>query len=344
MSGCGTPSHSLRFSISRGAGNLSAPSRASSISRGFTLIELLVVIAIIAVLIALLLPAVQQAREAARRSQCKNNLKQLGIASHNYHDTHGRFPMGSLAVLNSDGTMNYCGHTFNTAILPYVDQSAAYQQLNLNLPSNVAPNVGVLKRKWSFQACPSNPYAMTFGTKYDGRVGGHGASYMCSWGPAAYNDYATADCGVAGSPAYCSKNATGSLVTWTSGIFGVGNRASYYSSGLRDVTDGSSNTLLLGEVRPEGNMYFGMFAIQAYGFATAFKINSPVRIKTNPNEIPTDGYPSGLQYNGGMASAHVGGAHALLADGSVRFLSENINFPTFNYLGHKSDGQVVGEF
>ena len=87
-----------------------------------------------------------------------------------------------------------------------------------------------------------------------------------------------------------------------------------------------------------------MFAIQAYGFATAFKINSTVRVNTTSATIPQAAYPTSLQYNSGMGSAHVGGAHVTLGDGSVRFISDNVDFATFNYLSHKSDGNVVGDF
>ena len=103
------------------------PVRPIQRTRGFTLIELLVVIAIIAILIALLLPAVQQAREAARRTQCKNNLKQIGLALHNYHDTSNSLPSGSIVLLNAAGT-TYYGHgwTWHASILPYMDQANMY--------------------------------------------------------------------------------------------------------------------------------------------------------------------------------------------------------------------------
>ncbi|WP_437231202.1 DUF1559 domain-containing protein [Planctomicrobium sp. SH661] len=317
--------------------------------RGFTLIELLVVIAIIAVLIALLLPAVQQAREAARRSECKNKLKQLGLATHNYHDTHGTFPMGSS---NIAGTGQYGeGHTFNCFILPFIDQAAAYNGLNFSVKPGSSPNLEILQRPWGFQLCPSNPDGSKQGS-YDGTFGNqHGAAYVCSWGPAAYNDLNTSDCGTNGMPPSCSVAATGSQVTYKSGIFGVGNlvigsgATSWgYSCRIRDITDGTSNTLLLGEARPERNGYMGMFSNMAYGVSMAFRINSPVRVATNAGAVPTDTYPSALGKNGGMASAHTGGAHALMGDGSVRFLSENMNFTTLNYLGNKQDGQVLGEY
>ncbi|WP_437222055.1 DUF1559 domain-containing protein [Planctomicrobium sp. SH661] len=319
--------------------------------RGFTLIELLVVIAIIAVLVALLLPAVQQAREAARRSECKNKLKQLGLATHNYHDTHGTFPMGSIFTIPVNWNAVNFGHTYNSFILPYIDHSAAYNQLNFNLPSSSSPNLEVLQRKWPFQACPSNPDGARLGP-YDGpfTVNHQGASYMCSWGPATYDDTNASDCAAYGKPAYCSTIATGSQVTYTSGIFGVGMKVwgtngvnGGYVSRMRDISDGTSNTILLGEVRPEGNSYFGMFSNLLHGVSTGLRINSPVRT-TNPNKFPLDGWPDPWAKNGGMASAHVGGAHAVFADGSVRFLSDNMNFQTLCHLGNKQDGQVVGEY
>ena len=129
--------------------------------RGFTLIELLVVIAIIAVLVAILLPAIQQAREAARRSQCANNLKQFGIALHNYHEAHGMFPLGiNPSVYDSGATYAWRGFSAHTMLLPYMDQAGIYNQLNFNLLYDAAPNNSAIVRKRiaSF-ICPSDfPY------------------------------------------------------------------------------------------------------------------------------------------------------------------------------------------
>ena len=306
---------------------------------GFTLVELLVVIAIIGTLVGLLLPAVQSAREAARRSTCANNLKQLGLALHNYHDAQKRFPLSSWSSLVS-GAYNYDGHTINTWLLPYVEEAATYSKLNLDVPASSAPNYALLiGRTWSFQACPSNPNATTRGS-YDGG-GGHGASYMPCAGPRSYGNYSTNECGAAGSPSYCIE---GSMVNKQSGMFGFGNNVPGWNTTnpwyvrIKDVTDGTSKTLAFGEVLPQNNQYFGMWATQAHAFATSYKINSNLRQITATGSIPTDGWPNGLIYNSGMASAHPQGAHVSMADGAVAFLSDNIDFQTFNYLGNRRDG------
>ncbi len=315
---------------------------------GFTLVELLVVIAIIGVLIGLLLPAVQAARESARRSVCLNNMKQLGLALANYHGANEKFPRCSFYSLNSDGSGNYHGHTINSWILPFVEHQAEYDQLDLDLPSTATVNRNVLAGtvggtgKWSFQACPSNQFARRLGN-YNGFGGNQeqGASYMPCGGPRSYGNYNTTDCGAAGLPDYCGDS---SIVDRKSGMFAIGNSSWGHFTRVRDITDGLSKTIAMGEVRPENNMYFGMWAIQAHAFSTSYRINSTLRRITVTASIPTDGYPQGLQYNGGMASAHPSGAHVLMADGSVRYLDETINFETFNYLGNRRDGRVFGDF
>ncbi|WP_437223305.1 DUF1559 domain-containing protein [Planctomicrobium sp. SH661] len=310
-------------------------------STGFTLIELLVVIAIIAVLIALLLPAVQQAREAARRSECKNKLKQLGLALHNYHEVHSRFPYGTITPAPANN------HNINELILPFVEQQALYNQLNFSYSNSNTTAAGnnralLQNRQMPFQKCPSNPQAGILGS-YDPFTLQHGASYIVCAGPKAYMEVNT-DCTIAANPSYC----TGSGVTTKSGMFGMGNLDSGYSCKVRDVTDGLSNTLMIGEVLPQQNWYYGMWGVNALAFVTSNKINSPRRYMLNA--IDTPWYTGcGTAYeclakNIGMSSEHTGGSHALRGDGSVVFVSENIDFATFNYLGNKSDGQVVGAY
>jgi len=315
--------------------------------RAFTLVELLVVIAIIGTLVGLLLPAVQAARESARRSACANNLKQLGLALHNYHDAQKRFPLGSWSCFVS-GAWTYDGHTINTWLLPYIEEAGVYSKLNLDVPSSYSPNGALLKgRSWAFQACPSNQSATRLGG-YDDGGNSQGASYMPCAGPRSYGNYTSNDCGTAGMPSYCANSST---VDSKSGMFGNGNNvpgwqttATPWYVRMKDITDGTSKTIALGEVLPQNNMYFGMWATNAHAFATSYKINSTLRQVTVTSSFPTDGYPNGLQYNSGMASSHPGGAHVVMADGAVAYLGDNIDFTTFNYLGNRRDGATLDPY
>lgn len=306
--------------------------------RGFTLIELLVVIAIIAILIALLLPAVQQAREAARRTQCKNNLKQLGLAMHNYHDTVLRFPYSS-------GYNTASLHMWTEFLLPYIDQAPLFNQISFAMHNGVGANYTLLNNKtMTFLACPSNPNSSNrtclSNTGYDNQSGGgdwttNGLCYTVCAGPSTLStadSYIPPDC--PGVNTYCLNVVTGTNLDTADpgnmkGMFGPRNE---YSSAIRDITDGTSNTIMLGEMRGELVRYHGIWSTNFPGIWTGLKINRPATI----GDWPT---------SSGMASFHVGGAHVVMADGAVRFLSNNIDFVMFNYLGGKSDGQVIsGDF
>lgn len=318
--------------------------------RGFTLIELLVVIAIIAVLIALLLPAVQQAREAARRSECKNKLKQLGLALHNYHDTVLCFPYstsGSQSLnVGAVGT-NHCWLEF---VLPYIDQAPLYNQLNFSIDNNSGTNYTVLNMKpYPFQACPSNPYSSSM-TAIDGSTfygfapGGQWTTgilcYAPNAGPAITAHWASStgslDCVAIGTPSYCATPGSDHYTASPSGAPGMFAFCGIVSTRIRDVTDGTSNTLLLCERRGELNSYQGIWGTTQGGVLTGMKVNSPQMTKTLSGSF--------YQNNSGAGSHHVGGAHFLLGDGTVRFISDNIDFVTYNRLGAKADGQTLGEF
>jgi prepilin-type N-terminal cleavage/methylation domain-containing protein len=268
--------------------------------RAFTLIELLVVIAIIAVLIALLLPAVQQAREAARRSQCKNNLKQIGLAMHNYVDTHGYFPCGSFEA-----------KTVNAwpMLLPYVDQGNVYNQWDFNVTGDHANNSDVRRVVISTYLCPSNDRV----SKISGDSGGGSRS-----------DYAT-------------NNGTIYIHTkkpeeWT----GVSNFNS--SIGLRHITDGTSNVFLVGEKRTQGTTPEWSSAQFADGPYWRWGIYGGRLVKLPLNETTTTGKNDD---NGNFGSTHVGGAHFVMCDGSVHFISDNIHLPTYQNIGHRNDGNPV---
>lgn len=352
----------------------SRPSKA-----GFTLIELLVVIAIIAVLIALLLPAVQQAREAARRTQCKNNLKQLGVALHNYHDVYSKFPFfgGGTGNLSSGGERSRLSGI--ACLLPFIDQGAIYQEIqsltgdnppyNNNLPwTRVIPMI----------QCPSdggsqdpNNAANTRGKK----------NYMFSAG----DSHAGNGCA---RPAY-------PVPTQSRGLF-----AALTCYGIRDATDGTSNTIAMAEmvaanttngpgiiaktVLPAGSAspaacaalwnattksypggaYTGEPA-RAYRWADGAGSFTAFSTAIRPNSASCFSNGGGTSYCDGIYSAesrHTGGVQVLMADGAVRFISENIDtgnqaallppvstaspspYGVWGALGTRASGEIVSDF
>ena len=298
----------------------------SSRLRGFTLIELLVVIAIIAVLIALLLPAVQQAREAARRSQCKNNLKQLGLALHNYHGTHGIFPPGWVTRITepSYGNNRFGSGRFGWSmfILPFADQAAIYNLQTFtadSIPNGSAANG--LNTPLPMYRCPSD-ITKAVGSQNWGvsnYAGNYGGSIVSGQGFEQFPTYP--------------------------GIF-YGNS----NVRLRDITDGTSNTLLAGEV--SGRQYGVIMRDPGAGTWPGLFQNkqSDMLTRTTQSNKPMNG-SLGVQNDekDGFGSYHTGGAQFLLADGSVRFISENISSSTgitatYQLLGCRNDGKVLGEF
>ncbi|HWL07937.1 MAG TPA: DUF1559 domain-containing protein [Planctomicrobium sp.] len=319
-----------------------------SVKRGFTLIELLVVIAIIAILVALLLPAVQQAREAARRSQCKNNLKQLGLAMHNYHDVNGQFPISG-GIATSDNTMrawvpgNHRKGSVLVKLLPYVDQAPLFSKINFNLDIEHTDNLPLVRnQKIPVFICPSDPaggarpndnFALS---NYSPSVG---AQYMINCATYPGNYFNT----------FAREPFTNSSAE-VSGMFAM----EAWGAKIRDVTDGTSNTILVGEIVPMCSDHTdrGWWNTSALWAATTGPINFAIDFdgcpgrSSIPNPRPSPDCHGKTHRATAIAfkSLHTGGAHFVLADGAVRFISENIDYANYQRLGDRRDGQVVGEF
>lgn len=319
----------------------------------FTLIELLVVIAIIAILIALLLPAVQQAREAARRTQCKNNLMQLGIALHNYEMAFQMLPSG---VCNLTGPVLNVPDGYHMSwivqILPYLEQQNAYRRIDFTESVYAPANSQVRAHKIWGLSCPSDGSMPGKGTTADGVEFAIGISYA-----GIHNDYE--------SPIDANQN----------GVL-------YLNSSIRydQVTDGSSNTIYVGETRGEpqwsaanlGWMSGTRSTLRNTGIKPPAPVLPPGQVAAvapaedenpAPNVIPMPPLPNFLargmqsqapidpqtmlpvkEYVGGLGSFHTGGWQNLLGDGSVRFISENINPATLRNLANRHDGELIEDF
>jgi len=344
--------------------------RSSTSRRGFTLIELLVVIAIIAILIALLLPAVQQAREAARRTQCRNNLKQIGLALHNYHDTFLQFPTGSVYTKNpaayADGAAtnfrnsNY-GATWVVSILPYMDQAPLYNQYNFSTGSQ--DNAVVTSTPLTVMMCPS-------ATRLPPATGGLIAADTNS-GANVNGTYAKGNYG--GNHGARSANQNDSPWGWRNmqarGIFCIRPN---WGARISDIQDGTSNTMLASEIlgassngdcrgcwgKPHGPIVSGTANSAGGGPVNGMWVLTP-----NANYLANGNYADCPVYsnnniadgtindctsdsnNGGVGarSKHTGGVHVLLADGTVRFVSDNINGATWQAVFSISGTETVGE-
>ncbi len=311
--------------------------------RGFTLIELLVVIAIIAVLIALLLPAVQQAREAARRSQCKNNLKQVALACQNYHDTFGVFPYGAsvgydTSLSASAGFTPRMGFNWRVFILPYVDQTPLYSKILLVSPLALSTVSAMPEQTQVIPVyiCPSevSPSVNTTFTADGDCVSSTTAalaSYRGSAGPASMHASAGPGCGLCGSAqttCLCTNQGLNHVAPMGNGPGMFHYRADRIS--IKEVIDGTSSTLLAGEGTYLRNGQGTNYAQWMGTWAVASTVNGINR----PN--------AGSYYDGsGFRSYHTGGAHLAMVDGSVRFASDNTNLMVLSYLGTKGGSEVI---
>ena len=292
--------------------------------RGFTLIELLVVIAIIAVLIALLLPAVQQAREAARRAQCINNLKQLGLALHNYHDTLNAFPSGWIGVqggiANMDGPS---GFAWGSQLLPYLDQAPLFHQINFKLTCTDPANQIACQTVLPAFRCPSDPSPNTWSLPQSGNPSNTlatlpAANYVGSFGTQGYEDICV-------SPPFPAAQCAGN------GMFFHNS-----STNMRDVTDGTSNTVFLGEHRTNASLgwhstWVGVVAGGEEAISRVLAVSDH-----------TPNHPA--QHIDDYSSWHTGGVHLLFGDGRVRFITENVDTILFRAMATRAGSEVIGNF
>ncbi len=286
------------------------------LGRGFTLIELLVVIAIIAVLVAILLPAVQQAREAARASQCRNNLKQLGIALHSYSETMGCFPPG--------GFTNGNQFSFHVFILPYVDQASLYNKFDFEVTGyNLSPNRNHLQEPIATYMCPSSARLVTTNTgEFSGRAIPT-VHYYGVAGPIGNNPAGTA----------YPRIASGQGDISDAGILRRQNVTRH-----RDITDGESQTYMVGErswnegTATASNGYRAWHrGCDSTNFASC---------KTQQYPINTRVIYGGANFNHlDFSSQHVGGTHMLMADGAVNFVGENIDFTIYRWMGSREGNE-----
>jgi prepilin-type N-terminal cleavage/methylation domain-containing protein len=308
--------------------------------RGFTLVELLVVIAIIGVLVALLLPAVQAARESARRTRCTNNLKQIGLAFNNFHDANKKLPYGTPTTKNPAMFSNK-GPTAHAAILPFLEEQAVFDLFNFELyPIYHTANSKPVNTPVSAYVCPSDPDGanpihlitrVANGSQNPEK--GHRNWYSLCGGPLN-------DDGVGGQPCIlCPNNAfyccqPGVDFSRLDGKFpGLFSRVPVPVK-FKQITDGLSHTLMVGETLPTHSVYNG-----------AYNTNYPLSLTHIPiNTMDSDG---GSDLSGkwrttmGFKSLHAGGAFFAMADGSVHFVAEAIDYVIFNNLGTRAGGETA---
>ncbi len=337
----------------------------------FTLIELLVVIAIIGVLVALLLPAVQAAREAARRAHCLNNFKQLGLALTTYHDTHGTFPMGGVVLdpamideripLPELGPVSRCGfhgpqrnaRSWAIALLPFLEQTTMFDSLNQDLGIVFQQNSTVVRARVATFLCPSDTFTMQEpGTRY-ARIKGNVAA---NWGNSHYYQDLPGFPGIGPNP----FNGPAGEVWFTTSPFGI-NRSTSYA----DFSDGTSNTLMLGEVVigknrtvPEEIManFFGAYDRRGDIYSDDYNAGM-FSTYTEPNSRIPD--QMGLTIHCGSSdrrnppcnhlhpifntarSRHNGGVNVVLGDGSARFVKDTINREVWRGLSSPAGSEVL---
>ena len=298
---------------------------------GFTLVELLVVITIIGILIALLLPAVQAAREAARRTQCTNNLAQIGIALHNYEAAHEVLPPG---VVNPKGPVRNKAEGYHVGwlvqVLPYIEENVAYKHVDFSVGVYDKKNEPVRRLKMRMFLCPSDAYGYA-------RPRGGGQAGTGEPGDVAISTYAG-----------CHNDVEAPIDQDNHGVLFLNSHV-----GSRDVTDGTSHTIYVGEKSvDEHELDLGwMSGTRATLRNTGELPNAsrpgrprpaePGALAGQPAEAAKEG-PADLKV-GGFSSSHPGGLNVVLGDGSCRFISETVDRQLYQQLGNRADGKLMEE-
>lgn len=355
---------------------------------GFTLIELLVVIAIIGVLVSLLLPAVQQAREAARRSQCRNNLKQIGLALHNYESSHLTFPMGRVPVPNLPGYVTVSGsvlsasnqrdrwHSAGPMLLPYMDQANVYNRYNFNVRWNDSVNLPAVQTPIASFQCPSAAVSDRVDLSTDPGIATRGAASDYVFLTRISADWYSFGMGI---PAPSAAEALLGVIP--RGRIG---QAAEGRSRLVDIMDGTSNTVMVAESAGAPYGFYaggkkipasfannpaypnvvttgssrrylvggdGLVLVTGTSWADPDRAMGPNSARFDglgkagtPATVGSGGRPINGCNDAEFYSFHTGGAMFCLADGSVRFISENISMATMAALITRNGGEVAGEF
>ncbi len=329
--------------------------------RGFTLVELLVVIAIIGILVALLLPAVQAAREAARRTQCMNNLKQYGLACQNYHDIYKQFPPGGSTDWNRGGgwaNQNRPQIGWQVRILPFAEQRPLYDKLNMSalaawdtiIPNPAGPATRAREHQVPYATCPSDDGDRIIGgwaqSSYSGCLGAQrkpsirGSCHTWMQPDVHYER-------VRGSADDGNTTTRATL----SGIFGrIGAQVR-----MADVTDGTSNTFLVGEILINCNDHTaGWWHNNGMGNAHAtvcVPLNTMTTCSNSQQDCINRNYfncqcwqKDNWNYSWGFRSNHGPGAQFVFADGSTHFIAETVDYQTYQALGGRADGKALGPY
>ena len=295
---------------------------------GFTLIELLVVVGIIAILVSLLVPAGLSAREAARRTGCSNNLKQIALALHNYHGTHSAFPPGWVGA-GAEGPDMAGSNAFawGAMLLPELDQTPLWQTLDFELPASAIRNVKVRDQQLPSYVCPSDPSPESWTVNVNGLTLPR-SNYVGSFGPVSLTElcYVDSQGGMLKPPPFQCDLPPASM-----GMFGHNSRRQ-----LEDIEDGASNTLLVGEHRSDLQRTPVPW-FSTWGAAFPEVPRTYARVVGVANHTPND--PAGQLEDFG--SWHVDGALFALADGSVRYVSRNIDRPLYQALSTCAGGEMI---